>query len=68
MPGGQGTMMLEFCDPRPSGRITGTIRYARLRSVVYDQQRGDVVPSRYPSIVEMWNWSFDLLLDESPYN
>ncbi|MCU0607382.1 MAG: hypothetical protein MUF78_08200, partial [Candidatus Edwardsbacteria bacterium] len=43
--GGAGTMVLDACDARPGGRIKGTIRHARLRSVVYDQLKGDVVPS-----------------------
>jgi hypothetical protein len=68
MPGGRGTITLESCDPRPSGRIKGTIRYARLRSAVYDQQRGDIVPSSKASYLELWNWAFDLYFDQSPYD
>jgi hypothetical protein len=66
--GGSGTMVLEACEARPGGRIKGVIRYARLRSVVYDQLRGDIVPSKEPSYLELWNWSFDLYLDQSPYD
>jgi hypothetical protein len=68
VPGGEGVMTLEACEARPGGRITGVIRHARLRSVVYDQVRGDVVPSATASYLELWNWPFDLYLDESPYD
>lgn len=66
--GGAGTMVLEACDARPGGRITGTIRHAKLRSLVYDQLKGDVVPSAKASYLELWNWPFDLPLAESPYD
>ncbi len=66
--GGAGTMVLEICEARPGGRIKGAIRHARLRSLVYDQLKADIVPSATASYLELWNWPFDLLLADSPYN
>lgn len=65
--GGEGTMVLDACDARPGGMIRGTIKYAKLRSLVHDQLKGDVVPSAKATYLELWNWPFDLPLAESPY-
>lgn len=66
-PDAEGRLIIDVCDARPGGRIKGKLAYARLRSAVYDQGAGDIVASRKPSYLELWNWPFDLALDESPY-
>ncbi len=66
-PDAEGRLVVEHCDARPGGRIKGRLVYAKLRSAVYDQGIGDVVASRNPSFLELWNWPFDLVLDQSPY-
>jgi len=67
VPGGQGRLVLEVCEAWPGGRIKGKLLYAKLRSTVYSQEQSDVVPSRNPSFLELWNWPFELELIESPY-
>lgn len=66
-PDAEGRLVVEECDARPGGKIKGRLGYAKLRSAVYDQGIGDVVASREPSYLELWNWPFDLVLDQSPY-
>lgn len=65
--GGEGRLVLDICEPWPEGRVRGRLLYAKLRSTVYDQGSGDIVASRDSSFLELWNWPFDLVLDQSPY-
>ncbi len=66
-PDAEGRLTVEECDARPGGRIRGKLVYAKLRSAVYDQGIEDVVASRQASYLELWNWPFDLMLDQSPF-
>lgn len=66
-PDAAGVLVLEELDARPGGRVKGKLMYAKLRSVVFDQALGDIASSRNPSYLELWNWPFDLVLDQSPY-
>lgn len=66
-PDAEGRLVVEECDARPGGRIKGRLGYAKLRSAVYDQGIGDVIASSEASYLELWNWPFDLVLEQSPY-
>jgi hypothetical protein len=66
-PDAEGRLTVEECDARPGGRIRGKLVYAKLRSAVYDQGIEDVVASRQASYLELWNWPFDLMLEQSPF-
>jgi hypothetical protein len=64
---GSGEIMINSMDIRANGAISGKIVHARLYVYYYNQETGEVTKAQKPSVLEIWNFPFDVRLDVAKY-
>jgi hypothetical protein len=64
---GSGEVLINSMDIRANGVISGKIVHARLYVYYYNQETGEVTKAQKPSVLEIWNFPFDVRLDVANY-
>lgn len=64
---GSGELLLDSMDIRANGTVSGKIVHARLYVFYYNQETGEVNKAQQPSMLEIWNFPFEVRLGVAQY-
>ncbi len=66
---GDGTVDIVFdaFEKRLNGEIKGTLKYAKLYGYFMLIESGERMPPKKPVVLELYNWPFDLRLEQSQF-
>lgn len=64
---GSGELWLDSMDIRANGMVSGKIAHARLYVYYYDPETGEVNKAQKPSVLEIWNFPFEVRLGVAQY-
>jgi hypothetical protein len=66
---GDGTVDIVFdaFEKRLNGEIRGKLKYAKLYGYMMLIESGERIPPKKPVVLELYNWPFDLRLEQSRY-
>jgi len=64
---GGGKIRLDVFEPRLGGRIKGTIIQATLNGYYEDMEKMEITELEQPRKLELFNWSFDVILQRGPF-
>ena len=54
-------------DIRTNGTVSGKIVHARLFVYYYNQETGEISKAQKPSVLEIWNFPFEVRLGVAQY-
>ncbi|MDI6739878.1 MAG: hypothetical protein QME74_05890, partial [Candidatus Edwardsbacteria bacterium] len=64
---GMAALWVDAFENRLNGRFKGVIKYAKLYGYFMIMDTGERVPPKNPAVLELYNWSFDVRLGQSPF-
>ena len=64
---GSAEIRINTMDIRANGTVSGKIVHARLFVYYYNQETGEVTKAQKPSVLEIWNFPFEVRLGVAQY-
>jgi len=64
---GSAEILINSMDIRANGTVSGKIVHARLFVYYYNQETGEVTKAQKPSVLEIWNFPFEVRLGVAQY-
>jgi len=64
---GSAEILINSMDIRANGTVSGKIVHARLFVYYYNQETGEISKAQKPSVLEIWNFPFEVRLGVAQY-